>query len=135
MAPKSQPLKGSWALLVSPAKASRITGMIATVVPLPMATRSCKVFTCSTSAAYTMATANPRPPNRFIHKARKELRTASGVLLYPMSRKEQRLVISQKKYIQVKLLEKIRPNMAPKNTKSMAKKKARRSLYSLCLSW
>ncbi len=45
------------------------------------------------------------------------------------------LVISQKKYIHVRLAEKTRPNMAPRNTNSMERKKGERSRYSVWCLW
>ena len=78
-----------------------------------------------------MATAKPSPPSRFIHKARNELWMASSVWVYPISRNEQMEVISQKKSIQSRFSDNTSPNMAPRNTNSMAKKKGRRSRNSL----
>ena len=79
-----------------------------------------------------MAKTKAIPPIKFIVKARKELFTASLVLVKPMRKNEQRVVISQKKYIHTKLLDITRPNMADKNRNI---KKKNQGLRSFCPSW
>ena len=69
-----------------------------------------------------MAAMKPHPPSRFIHSALKELVTASDVFEYPIRRKEQTEVISQKKYIHERLSLETSPIIAPRNTNSIARK-------------
>ena len=59
--------------------------------------------------------------------ARKELFTASLVLVNPIRKKEQRVVISQKKYIHTRLLDTTKPNMADKNKNIKKKNQGLRS--------
>ena len=66
-----------------------------------------------------MATVKPQPPRRFIHRALKLFVTASGFFVYPMSRNDIVLVISQKKNIQDILSDDMSPNIAERNRKSM----------------
>ena len=68
-----------------------------------------------------IAAIKPHPPSRFIQSARKEFVTASEVLEYPIRRNEQTDVISQKKYIHIRLSELISPIIAPRKTKSKKK--------------
>ena len=99
----------------------------ATGTAAPIETTSDSDTVCSTAELYAIPMAKARPPSRFIHKALKELCTASSVRVYPMSKNEQIDVTSQKKSIHIRLSDSTSPNMAPKNTNSMAKKNDRRS--------
>ena len=74
IAPKSQEEKGSWADFVSPARASMAMG-----ITEPAFTTSPSWALPKVEAATAMAMAKPRPPKRFIHRARKLLCTASSV--------------------------------------------------------
>ena len=65
-----------------------------------------------------------------MESARKALLVASSVWEYPIRTNEQNVVISQKKRIQTRLLEKTSPNMAERKTKSMKKNILRRSTIS-----
>ena len=77
MAPSSQREKGNCALLVSAAKASKITG--ATTNLPSHRIRLCRSVIPKRTPAQKMAAANPSPPSRFIHRARKLFCTASLV--------------------------------------------------------
>ena len=129
MAPSSQDENGSWADLINAAKASKATGSAAFSIT---ASVSCTVP--NSSDIYMMAMAKPRPPSRFIHRALKQLVMASSVRVYPISRKETTLVISQKKYIHIRFSERTRPNIAARNKNSMERKNPVLSLYSLWCS-
>ena len=74
IAPSSQEENGSWADLVSPARASSAIGIGA-----PTRTTSSSCTVPSVAAETAIAMAKPRPPKRFIHSARKLLCTASSV--------------------------------------------------------
>ena len=126
MAPRSQVENGSCADLVSPARARQISGSIA---PTLTTLRSCTVPL--TFAIHAIATANPRPPRRFIQSAQKLLFTASSERVYPIIKNEITLVISQKKYIQIIFCESTSPNIAARNRNSMEKKKGCLSCTSL----
>ena len=60
------------------------------------------------------AIAKHTPPIEFINKAINELLIASLVCVYPISRNEQSVVTSQKKYIQIKSFDKTIPNIPEK---------------------
>ena len=79
IAPRSHFENGSSADFVIAANASRMTGI--STAALSWLTSTCRFDVSSTIDAYMIAPANPRPPRRFIHKARNELFVASSVFV------------------------------------------------------
>ena len=71
----------------------------------------------------SMAARKPMPPTMFIHKARVALRLASRVPSWLMRKKEHRVVISQKKNTHVRLSQRTRPFIAPRNSSRKKKKR------------
>jgi len=96
IAPTSHAENGSWAALVSPAKPMRAAGTSAMTFPLVVSASS-PIMPLPNIASQMIAPANAMPPSRFIQRARKALLVASSVFVYPIRRKEQSVVTSQKK--------------------------------------
>ena len=129
MAPSSHEEKGICADFVNPAKASSTAGRRA--APFSIETRWSSSTVPRVEARRMMAPANARPPSMLSVRARNALPRDSVVPLYPMRRKEQRVVTSQKRSRSGRLLEKNTPNMAERNRNWRKKNSGCRSRYSL----
>ena len=84
---------------------------------------------------YIIAIAKQTPPIKFIYSAVNALLTDSLVSVYLISRKELKVVISQKKYIQVKSFDKTIPNIADRKINIIEKNTFFLSLTSLWMLW
>ena len=102
IAPSNQPENGSWADFVMPAKHSSAAGISTSDCLEPIS--ACNSMLWVRWWHQTMASANARPPARFMTSARRALRRASSVRVYPISRNEQRVVISQNRNSQVEVV-------------------------------
>ena len=79
MAPSSQPENGIMAALVKPQNTSSATASSTGSELRPRFTSMESSTVLYSSPSQTMATANARPPSRFIHNALNELLMASSV--------------------------------------------------------
>lgn len=125
MAPHSQLWKGSCADLVNAAKQRKAMGSMAAVecMTTDWASMAWMDRVPMAFCMNSMAARKPMPPTMFIHKARVALRLASRVPSWLMRKKEHRVVISQKKNTHVRLSQRTRPFIAPRNSSRKKKKR------------
>ena len=131
MAPRSHVWNGIWADFTIPAIHSNATGRRMYLSAVSDIRRASSSNNPHWSASMMLAARNAIPPMRLSINCLNELLTASSVFVNPMSAKEHRVVISQKKNIHVRLLERTIPNMALRNTNIRKKNHGLRSFSSL----
>ena len=128
IAPSSQRENGSWAALARPAKAIRQAGIIAAWPRASSAVRSRVRWPSGASiASHSRATAKPVPPRVLRPRAVKALPVASWLRLWPMSRNEARVVISQNRNIHDRWLTRTMANIAERKRNITEKNSRRRS--------